>query len=64
MPFRAVHKAIHRLRTDKTRKEHGDADQRGGIIWHTQGSGKKKTDCKCPAKPILFPVIFYPDFLK
>ena len=38
--FRAVHKAIHRLRKGETRKEHGDADQRGGIIWHTQGSGK------------------------
>jgi type I restriction enzyme R subunit len=41
--FRAVHKAIHRLKTGKTRKEHGDADQRGGIIWHTQGSGKSLT---------------------
>lgn len=41
--FRAVHKAIYRLRTGKTRKEHGDLDQRGGIIWHTQGSGKSFT---------------------
>ena len=41
--FRAVHKAIHRLRTGKTRREHGDLDQRGGIIWHTQGSGKSFT---------------------
>jgi len=41
--FRAVHKAIYRLRTGKTRKEHGDVDQRGGIIWHTQGSGKSFT---------------------
>lgn len=41
--FRAVHKAIYRLRTGKTRKEHGDFDQRGGIIWHTQGSGKSFT---------------------
>ena len=41
--FRAVHKAIHRLRTGKTRIEHGDTDQRGGIIWHTQGSGKSLT---------------------
>jgi type I restriction enzyme R subunit len=41
--FRAVHKAIHRLRTGKTKREHGDADQRGGIIWHTQGSGKSLT---------------------
>jgi len=41
--FRAVHKAIARLRTGKTRREHGDTDQRGGIIWHTQGSGKSLT---------------------
>ena len=41
--FRAVHKAIHRLRTGKTKREHGEADQRGGIIWHTQGSGKSLT---------------------
>ncbi|PXF57549.1 MAG: restriction endonuclease subunit R [Deltaproteobacteria bacterium] len=41
--FRAVHKAIHRIRTGKTKREHGDADQRGGIIWHTQGSGKSLT---------------------
>jgi len=38
--FRAVHKSIFRLSTGKTRKEHGDTDQRSGIIWHTQGSGK------------------------
>jgi type I restriction enzyme R subunit len=41
--FRAVYKAIQRLRTGKTRKETGDMDQRGGIIWHTQGSGKSLT---------------------
>ncbi len=41
--FRAVQRAINRLRTGKTRKEHGDTDQRGGIIWHTQGSGKSLT---------------------
>ena len=41
--FRAVHKAIDRLRHGKTRAEHGDTDQRGGIIWHTQGSGKSLT---------------------
>jgi type I restriction enzyme R subunit len=41
--FRAVHRAIHRLRTGKTRRENGDIDQRGGIIWHTQGSGKSLT---------------------
>ncbi len=41
--FRAVYKAIQRLRTGKTRKETGDIDQRGGIVWHTQGSGKSLT---------------------
>ena len=41
--FRAVHKAILRLRTGKTKQQHGDTDQRGGIIWHTQGSGKSFT---------------------
>ncbi|MBM3189383.1 MAG: HsdR family type I site-specific deoxyribonuclease, partial [Chloroflexi bacterium] len=25
------------------RRQHGEADQRGGIIWHTQGSGKSLT---------------------
>ena len=41
--FRAVHAAIHRLRTGATRKQHGEFDLRGGIIWHTQGSGKSLT---------------------
>ena len=35
--YRAVHKTIHRLKTGKTRKE------KGGVIWHTQGSGKSLT---------------------
>ena len=41
--FRAVHKAIERLRTGQTREQNGDHDARGGIIWHTQGSGKSFT---------------------
>jgi type I restriction enzyme R subunit len=41
--FRAVHAAIERLRTGKTRKQDGEHDRRGGIIWHTQGSGKSLT---------------------
>ncbi|MFW5452917.1 type I restriction endonuclease subunit R [Thioalkalivibrio sulfidiphilus] len=41
--FRAVTRAIHRLRTGKTRQEDGEHDRRGGIIWHTQGSGKSLT---------------------
>jgi hypothetical protein len=41
--FRAVHRAIHRLTHGPTRREHGEMDQRGGIISHTQGSGKSLT---------------------
>jgi type I restriction enzyme R subunit len=41
--FRAVHAAIRRLSTGKTRHQDGQADRRGGIIWHTQGSGKSLT---------------------
>lgn len=41
--FRAVQKAICRLQQGQTRAEHGESDQRGGIIWHTQGSGKSLT---------------------
>jgi len=35
--FRAVKKTVERLLTSKNR------DERGGIIWHTQGSGKSLT---------------------
>lgn len=35
--FRAVHKTIERLREGKTRLA------KGGVIWHTQGSGKSLT---------------------
>jgi len=41
--YRAVNKAIQRLRVGKTRAEDGEHDRRGGIIWHTQGSGKSLT---------------------
>ncbi|HUX86079.1 MAG TPA: type I restriction endonuclease [Chloroflexota bacterium] len=41
--FRAVHLAIGRLQTGQTRLADGDHDRRGGIIWHTQGSGKSLT---------------------
>jgi len=41
--YRAVHKAIERLRSGQTRSQNGEQDQRGGIIWHTQGSGKSLT---------------------
>jgi type I restriction enzyme R subunit len=35
--YRAVNKTIHRLKTEPDRKK------KGGIIWHTQGSGKSLT---------------------
>lgn len=41
--FRAVHAAVGRLCTGKTRKQDGEHDRRGGIVWHTQGSGKSLT---------------------
>jgi len=41
--FRAVQKAIKRLQQGQNRAQHGESDQRGGIIWHTQGSGKSLT---------------------
>ncbi|WP_220206933.1 type I restriction endonuclease subunit R [Reticulibacter mediterranei] len=41
--FRAVHHAILQLQKNPTRRQHGEEDQRGGIIWHTQGSGKSLT---------------------
>ncbi|QAU24808.1 type I restriction endonuclease subunit R [Dyella sp. M7H15-1] len=41
--YRAVNRAIARLKQGQTRLQHGESDQRGGIIWHTQGSGKSLT---------------------
>ena len=49
--FRAVHKAVARLQSGATRlqqlaqgiPEDEARDERGGIIWHTQGSGKSFT---------------------
>ncbi|CDZ54493.1 type I restriction endonuclease subunit R [Neorhizobium galegae] len=41
--FRSVHIALQRLREGKTRRQDGMTDRRGGIIWHTQGSGKSLT---------------------
>jgi type I restriction enzyme, R subunit len=41
--FRAVHNTINHLLEGKTRRETGDDDTRGGVVWHTQGSGKSLT---------------------
>lgn len=65
--YRAVNKALNKLKTGKTRKQHGESDQRGGIIWHTQGSGKSLTMVflvrKLRAEPLLrrFKVIVVTD---
>ncbi|WFP49287.1 type I restriction endonuclease subunit R [Methylomonas sp. EFPC3] len=65
--YRAVNKALNKLKTGKTRKQHGETDQRGGIIWHTQGSGKSLTMVflvrKLRAEPLLrrFKVIVVTD---
>lgn len=41
--YRAVNLAIRRMKTSPTRRQDGEFDKRGGIIWHTQGSGKSLT---------------------
>lgn len=41
--FRAVHSAIHRLCEGRSRIQNPERDERGGLIWHTQGSGKSLT---------------------
>src|SRR5207245_4840461 len=38
--FRAVHKATQRLRQGRAKSQGAARDERGGIVWHTQGSGK------------------------
>ncbi|MER7791656.1 type I restriction endonuclease [Streptomyces sp. NPDC097640] len=41
--YRAAEKAVRRLLTGKKRCGEDDKDERGGVIWHTQGSGKSLT---------------------
>lgn len=41
--FRAVQRALDRLLNGRTRRQSGNLDERGGVIWHTQGSGKSLT---------------------
>lgn len=38
--FRAVNRAIDRLRSGKSIPAGAKADERGGVVWQTQGSGK------------------------
>jgi type I restriction enzyme, R subunit len=37
---RAIHRAVDRLQEGRTRAQGAARDERGGIVWHTQGSGK------------------------
>ncbi|MET9408292.1 type I restriction endonuclease [Streptomyces sp. NPDC002935] len=42
--YRAVEKIVAKLRTGRTRLDPAaEDDERGGVIWHTQGSGKSLT---------------------
>lgn len=41
--YRAVGRTLQRLRTGTTKAVDGEHDRRGGLIWHTQGSGKSLT---------------------
>ncbi|WP_367124583.1 type I restriction endonuclease subunit R [Streptomyces phytohabitans] len=41
--YRATEKAVSRLLTGEKRADLFSDDERGGIIWHTQGSGKSLT---------------------
>ena len=41
--YRGVQKAVRRLLSGATRAVDGHVDRRGGVIWHTQGSGKSLT---------------------
>jgi hypothetical protein len=38
--FRAIHKAVDKLLEGRTKSKGAERDERGGIVWHTQGSGK------------------------
>ena len=41
--YRGVRKAMRRLVAGDTKAMNGEVDRRGGIVWHTQGSGKSLT---------------------
>ena len=38
--FRAIHKAVTKLAEGRTKLQGAERDERGGIVWHTQGSGR------------------------
>jgi len=41
--FRAVHAMVRQLTVGRTKVGGADRDERGGVLWHTQGSGKSLT---------------------
>ncbi len=41
--YRAVVKSMERLESGQTRLQDGEFDRRGGVVFHTQGSGKSLT---------------------
>jgi type I restriction enzyme R subunit len=41
--FRAVHKTVVKLQEGRTKSQGAARDERGGIVWNTQGSGKSLT---------------------
>ncbi|MCX7099463.1 MAG: HsdR family type I site-specific deoxyribonuclease [Methylococcales bacterium] len=41
--YRAVVKVMERLESKETRQQDGEFDRRGGVVFHTQGSGKSLT---------------------
>ena len=41
--FRAVHKTVVKLQEGRTKSQGAERDERGGIVWNTQGSGKSLT---------------------
>ena len=65
--YRAVHRALARLTTGATRAQDGEHDRRGGIIWHTQGSGKSLTmvflvrAMRTHREPVRFKVVVVTD---
>ena len=38
--FRAIQKVVAKLQNGRTKTQGAERDERGGIVWHTQGSGK------------------------
>ncbi|MEX2579581.1 MAG: DEAD/DEAH box helicase family protein [Verrucomicrobiales bacterium] len=55
--FRAVHRAIEKLQEGRSRRQGAETDKRGGLIWHTQGSGKSLTMAFLVRKMRTLPVL-------